>query len=77
MKFHGYKLGKTLTFFYFITNKQNDLDVAMPTGKELFYIIGAKRTSTQVLTNSLGNYEDRQLKAMDSDGRAFIEKFVL
>lgn len=49
----------------------------MPTGKELFYIIGAKRTSTQVLTNSLGNYEDRQLKTMDSDGRAFVEKFVL
>lgn len=49
----------------------------MPTGKELFYIIGAKRTGTQVLTNSLGNYEDSYLKTMDSDGKAFVKKCVL
>uniref|UniRef100_A0A8W8JFB5 Lipoxygenase domain-containing protein n=1 Tax=Magallana gigas TaxID=29159 RepID=A0A8W8JFB5_MAGGI len=55
--------------------EMNDLDEAMPTGKELFYIIGAKRTGTQVLTNSLGNYEDSYLKTMDSDGKAFVKKF--
>lgn len=49
----------------------------MPTGKEIFYTIGSKRTSSQVLTSSLGNYDDRYVKTMDNDGKAFVEKFVL
>ncbi|XP_011434663.3 allene oxide synthase-lipoxygenase protein [Magallana gigas] len=56
-------------------DEMNDLDEAMPTGKEIFYTIGSKRTSSQVLTSSLGNYDDRYLKTMDNDGKAFVEKF--
>lgn len=57
--------------------EQDDLDAAMPTGKELFYVVGGIQLMTQILTNTFGNYEARYLKAMDSDGKAFVKRFVL
>lgn len=53
----------------------DDLDAAMPTGKELFYVVGGIQLMTQILTNTFGNYEARYMKAMDSDGKAFVKRF--
>lgn len=52
--------------------KLNDI---MPTRKETFSTIAIMKILTLRLTNSIGNYENHYLQAMDSHGRTFVQKF--
>lgn len=47
----------------------------MPSRKEMFSTIKVMKVLTLALTNSLGNYEDVYMRAMDTDGRNFVEAY--
>ncbi|XP_056015736.1 polyunsaturated fatty acid lipoxygenase ALOX8-like isoform X1 [Ostrea edulis] len=53
----------------------DELDIAMPTGRQLFLTIKFMAVSNTVLTNSLGNYESEYLDAMDSAGQRIVQNF--
>lgn len=48
----------------------------MPTRDEPFSTIAIMKILTLRLTNSIGNYENHYLQAMDSNGRAFVQKYI-
>ncbi|XP_048771099.2 arachidonate 12-lipoxygenase, 12R-type-like isoform X2 [Ostrea edulis] len=58
-----------------LQNGANALDIAMPTGHQVFSTVKIMKVLTTVLTNSLGNYESVYLNAMDNIGRGFVENF--
>lgn len=60
-------------FYYTCQEKLNDI---MPTRKETFSTIAIMKILTLRLTNSIGNYENHYLQAMDSHGRAFVQKYI-
>lgn len=55
--------------------EEGNLDDIMPTRNETFSTIAIMKILTLRLTNSIGNYENHYLQAMDSNGRAFVQKF--
>lgn len=55
--------------------EKDDLDEIMPTRNETFSTIAIMKLFTLPLTNSIGNYENHYLNAMDSNGRAFVQNF--
>lgn len=59
---------------FFSCTKQADLNINMPTKKEMLSTIKIMKVLILTLTNSLGNYEEVYLKKMDNDGRTFVQK---
>lgn len=48
----------------------------MPTRRETFSTITIMKVLTLSLTNSLGNYDNKYLMAMDDAGRNFVNQYV-
>lgn len=68
-------VGVLNSFLILCFNANADLDAAMPSRKEMFSTIKIMKVLTLVLTNSLGNYEDVYMRAMDTDGRNFVAAY--
>nr|XP_022293686.1 allene oxide synthase-lipoxygenase protein-like [Crassostrea virginica] len=52
-----------------------DLNINMPTKKEMLSTIKIMKVLILALTNSLGNYEEVYLNEMDEDGRTYVQNF--
>ena len=59
---------------YLSGNLQTDLNINIPTKREMLSTIKIMKVLTLCLTNSLGDYEKVYLNKMDESGRTFVQR---